>query len=52
MRLAIFDGGNKAALVHEIGLLAIFPCILLPAGICFFAWTVRRARQYGQLAFY
>jgi len=52
MRLAIFDGGNKAALVHEIGLLAIFSCILLPAGICFFAWTVRRARQYGQLAFY
>jgi ABC-2 type transport system permease protein len=52
MRLAIFDGGNQAALLREIGFLALFSCALLPAGMGFFAWTLRRARQYGQLAFY
>lgn len=52
MRLAIFAAGNSAGLMHEIGVLALFSCALLPAGICFFAWTLRRARQYGQLAFY
>ena len=52
MRLAIFDGGNRATLVHEIAVLTLFSCALLPAGIAFFAWTLQRARQYGQLAFY
>ena len=52
MRLAIFDGGNRAAFLHEIELLTVFSCVLLPAGIAFFAWTLQRARQYGQLAFY
>jgi len=52
MRLAIFDGGNQAALLHEIGSLALFSMVLLPAGLAFFAWTLRRARQYGRLAFY
>lgn len=52
MRLAIFDGRNQAALLHEIGFLAVFSSALLPAGIGFFAWTLRRARQFGQLAFY
>jgi len=52
MRLAIFDAGNQAALLHEIKFLAFFSCALFPAGIGFFAWTLRRARQYGRLAFY
>lgn len=52
MRLAIFDGGNRVALLHEIEILALFSCSLLPAGVAFFAWTLQRARQYGQLAFY
>jgi len=52
MRLAIFDGGDRATLVHEIEILALFSCVLQPAGIAFFAWTLQRARQYGQLAFY
>lgn len=52
MRLAIFDGGNQAALRHEIEALLLFSCVLLPAGIAFFAWTLRSARQYGRLAFY
>jgi ABC-2 type transport system permease protein len=51
MRLAVL-GGNFAATTREVGILAIFALILLPAGIMFFSWMVRQARQNGTLSFY
>lgn len=51
MRLSVLDS-TSPLLIREIGLLACFAAILLPAGIAFFSWTVRRARQFGTLSFY
>jgi len=51
MRLAVL-GGSFAATTREVGILAIFALILLPAGIMFFSWMVRQARQNGTLSFY
>jgi len=51
MRLAVLDG-NFAATTREVGILAIFALFLLPAGIMFFSWMVRQARQNGTLSFY
>lgn len=52
MRLAIFQGGNSIALFREIESLSLFSLVLLPLGLLFFTWTVRRARQCGTLSFY
>ncbi len=51
MRLAVL-GGNFVAVGRELGILAIFAAILVPAGIMFFSWMVRQARQNGTLSFY
>jgi len=50
-RLAMF-GGTGPALMREIEVLLAFAIALLPAGITFFSWTLRRARQLGTLSFY
>ena len=52
MRLAIFEAGNSVALLRQIESLFLFSLVLLPLGLVFFTWTVRRARQCGTLSFY
>jgi ABC-2 type transport system permease protein len=52
MRLAIFEAGNSVALLRQIESLVLFSIVLLPLGLAFFTWTVRRARQCGTLSFY
>lgn len=51
MRMAMLEQPS-ARLVQEIGILAVFCVFSIPASVCFFSWTVRRARQYGTLSFY
>lgn len=51
MRLA-FLLQNGPALTREVEILALFAFILMPSSVAFFSWTVRRARQFGTLAFY
>jgi ABC-2 type transport system permease protein len=51
MRLALLTD-NSAGLGREIGVLALFSGLLVPAGIAFFSWTVHQARRNGTLAFY
>ena len=50
MRLVVADG--SPALIREIGMLVAFSVVLVPASVGFFAWTLRRARQFGTLSFY
>ena len=52
IRLALLEGTNLVALTHEIEILLLFSLLLVPLGIVFFSWTVRRARQCGTLSFY
>jgi ABC-2 type transport system permease protein len=52
MRLALFETGSPATMLHELKWLVMFCLLLLPVGILFFGWTVRRARQCGTLSFY
>jgi ABC-type polysaccharide/polyol phosphate export permease len=52
MRLAMRPGSNWSALRNEIEALSLIAIVLLPATVCFFDWTVRRARQLGTLSFY
>lgn len=51
MRLAV-TAGASGALIKEIQALALFCLLLVPASIYFFAWTMRRARQFGTLSYY
>jgi ABC-2 type transport system permease protein len=51
MRMALL-GGNAALVGREVLILAIFALVLVPAGVMFFSWTVRQARQNGTLSFY
>jgi ABC-2 type transport system permease protein len=51
MRLAVL-GGSLAAVSREVGILALFALFLVPAGVMFFSWMVRQARQNGTLSFY
>lgn len=51
MRLAAL-GGSFVVAARELGILAIFSLLLVPAGIAFFSWMVRQARQNGTLSFY
>jgi len=52
MRLALFQSANSQALIREIGILALFLLVLMPASVIFFSQMVRRARQFGTLSFY
>jgi ABC-2 type transport system permease protein len=51
MRLAVL-GGSFGAVAREVGILALFALFLVPAGVVFFSWMVRQARQNGTLSFY
>jgi ABC-type polysaccharide/polyol phosphate export permease len=51
MRLAILSGSHKM-LVHELAILSTLALALTPAALCFFSWTVTRARQNGTLAYH
>jgi ABC-2 type transport system permease protein len=51
MRLAVL-GGSFAVVAREVGILALFALLLVPAGVMFFSWMVRQARQNGTLSFY
>ena len=51
MRLAVL-GGSFTAVAREVGILALFALLLVPAGVVFFSWMVRQARQNGTLSFY
>ena len=51
MRLAVL-GGSFTAVAREVGILALFALFLVPAGVVFFSWMVRKARQNGTLSFY
>jgi len=51
MRLAVL-GGSFTAVSREVGILALFALFLVPAGVMFFSWMVRQARQNGTLSFY
>jgi ABC-2 type transport system permease protein len=52
MRLALLQGANWEMLTREITILSLFALILLPVSLAIFAYTVRRARLDGTLAFY
>lgn len=52
MRLAVLNTLGSATLYREVVILLAFAVILVPASVCFFSWTVRRARQHGTLSFY
>lgn len=52
MRLAVAGSGNSVPLTREILALGLFCALLIPSGLWFFSWTVRRARQFGTLSFY
>lgn len=51
MRLAVL-GGSFAAVVREVGILALFALFLVPVSVMFFSWMVRQARKNGTLSFY
>jgi ABC-type polysaccharide/polyol phosphate export permease len=51
LRLALLVG-NSTQLTREIEILAVFSLLLVPAGLTFFSWMVRQARQNGTLSFY
>jgi ABC-2 type transport system permease protein len=52
LRLSIFQGGEIAALSHEIGILVLFSIVLLPLSLLVFSYALRRARLHGTLSFY
>ncbi|MBI4124820.1 MAG: ABC transporter permease [Deltaproteobacteria bacterium] len=51
MRKALLQGESLAALGGEILGLILFTVFLLPMGILFFNWAVRRAKREGSLGF-
>lgn len=52
MRMALLQGASFGELGGEIGILALFCCVLLPASLWVFSLALRRARQHGTLSFY
>ena len=52
MRLALLQGAGFSLLLPEIGFLVFFCCLLLPASLLIFSYTLRRARLEGTLSFY
>lgn len=51
MRKAVLKGEGIFQLAGEINALLLFTLILLPAGIGFFGWAVKRTKQEGSLLF-
>ncbi len=52
MRLALLKGASLGELAPELGVLALFAGVLLPASLLFFRYAVYRARLDGSLAHY
>jgi ABC-2 type transport system permease protein len=52
LRLALLMGAPPRALVHPLGALALFACLLTPAGLGLFVYALRRARVDGSLTHY
>lgn len=52
MRMAMQPSSSWFALRNEIEALLLVALVLMPIGVGFFSWTVRRARQLGTLSFY
>jgi len=52
MRLSLLQAGDSASLGREIGVLAAFSAVLLPASLWLFRYALQRARLQGTLSFY
>jgi ABC-2 type transport system permease protein len=52
MRLALLDGTSVFPMGRELVILILFAATLLPLGLVFFSWTLRKARLAGSLSFY
>jgi ABC-2 type transport system permease protein len=52
LRLALLVGAPPRALVPSLGALALFGCLLTPAGLALFVYALRRARVDGSLTHY
>jgi ABC-2 type transport system permease protein len=52
LRLALLTGAGPAALAPSLGALALFACLLTPAGLGLFVYALRRARVDGSLTHY
>jgi ABC-2 type transport system permease protein len=51
-RAALLRGAGLADIKHEIGILCVFSCILLPVGLFAFRFALQRGRIDGTLSFY
>lgn len=49
MRLALLEGASPARTARELGFLALFTVLILPAALLAFRWALRRARADGSL---
>ncbi|MBN1689278.1 MAG: ABC transporter permease [Candidatus Omnitrophica bacterium] len=49
MRGAILNGKDITALANELIILTLFSLVLLPAGMMYFSWAVRKAKRDGSL---
>jgi ABC-2 type transport system permease protein len=52
LRLALLGGASPQALARPLGALALFGCLLTPAGVGLFYYALRRARIDGSLTHY
>jgi ABC-2 type transport system permease protein len=52
LRLALLAGASPAELAQPLTALAIFGCLLTPAGLALFVYALRRARVDGSLTHY
>jgi ABC-2 type transport system permease protein len=49
MRMALLECASPAQVAQELGLLALFTLLVLPAALLAFRWALRRARVEGSL---
>jgi ABC-2 type transport system permease protein len=52
LRRALLTGASPAELIPSLGVLALFGCLLTPAGLGLFVYALRRARVDGSLTHY
>jgi ABC-2 type transport system permease protein len=52
LRLALLTGASPRTLAPSLGALALFGCVLTPAGFLLFMYALRRARMDGSLTHY
>lgn len=51
VRKAVAEGASLSALGREVGILALFSALFLPAGWFFFRWALGESRRRGTLGF-